>query len=111
MSPGYTTERCYFLDSNNTTSIIENQFDFSVNFFPNPVIDISTIYFLGGKTEKLICRVYDIQGKTRMEMEIHSILGFNNHNINLSSLPTGQYFLELINNQGLKKGHWFIKMK
>lgn len=68
-----------------------------VDIYPNPVNDQLTVAFEGkGATTSIIVR--NQMGQTITSESINTVDGINQHKIDLSSLSTGMYFVELVQN-------------
>lgn len=73
------------------------------NMYPNPVKDELTIYF-GNRNayEELQIRIINAEGKTQQEILIGSLnSGLYTKTIDVHSLKTGSYFLQILNQEGI----------
>ena len=76
-----------------------------INVHPNPVVNEFTVNINAAVTEKASWQITDINGKPVMQRPISLIKGDNETNINISHLPAGVYYLQVIGaniNQGVK---------
>ena len=68
-----------------TAEVVER----SIRVFPNPVSDVLTIDFAEAVNQSIEVRLRTIDGKTILSQPYES-------NLNLSNLPAGSYFLEIL---------------
>jgi hypothetical protein len=66
--------------------------------YPNPANTTITIDFNSSKENNIGYKIYDITGKVLMDKEPVVISGRYIEHVNLSSLPSGLYFVELLQN-------------
>lgn len=67
----------------------------SFSLFPNPASETISLQLNALKNEEVVCRIFDIVGKT-LHYELKSIkTGFNQIDFNLKDLPAGMVFFEL----------------
>lgn len=72
--------------------------EFAVNVFPNPASDFMHITFECKNNSGYLLIVSDISGKILQTETGETIEGINEAGLNVSNLPNGIYFMELISN-------------
>ena len=85
------SKKLLFQDPNGVTGVENNAF---VNVFPNPANNIINIAFDVQSTETLSLSLYDLSGKQVLNKQT-SISGFDKETVDVSTLPSGIYFLNL----------------
>ena len=65
---------------------------------PNPVLTEAIVDIYSSIAEKVSWTLTDMNGKTVMHRSLNLKKGDNSLNINLSSLPTGMYYLKVSGN-------------
>lgn len=81
-----------------TLGIKETTLNISLTAFPNPTTDNLTLQISDFNNEKLSYHLYDMQGK----MLIRGQLTAKQTQINISSLPNGTYFINVVNQENKK---------
>lgn len=85
------SKKLLYQDPNGVTGIENNAF---VNVFPNPANNIINIAFDVQSTETLSLSFYDLSGKQVLNKQT-AISGFDKETVDVSTLPSGIYFLNL----------------
>jgi len=86
------TSACYTIS---TVGISENESLGSIRIFPNPSNGTVTISSSSGLTDATV-RIYDLAGKVQLEK---SKISGQNIRVDISSLPSAAYFIEILNNE------------
>jgi len=81
-----------------TLSIKETELNISLKAFPNPTLDNLTLQISDYKNEKLSYQLYDIQGRLLNNGQIVA----QQTNIEMTSLPTAIYFINVVNQENQK---------
>ena len=81
-----------------TLSIKETELNISIKAFPNPTLDNLTLQISDYKNEKLSYQLYDIQGRLLNNGQIVA----QQTNIEMTSLPTAIYFINVVNQENQK---------
>lgn len=81
-----------------TLSIQETAFNISLIAFPNPTTDQLTLQIKNYNNEKLMYRLYDLQGR----LLDNGTLKTQQTQIDMSSVPSAIYFLNVVNKQNKK---------
>ncbi len=89
------------------TQEIDNQWLAKIS--PNPVSNILTFNFQNNKTEKVVIQILNELGQVVYTEKTNIIVGENNMNLNVQSLPSGIYFLKLSTNERLSSQK-FVKL-
>ena len=71
--------------------IKETPLNISLTAFPNPVIDILTLYVQDFNNEKLSYQLFDMQGKILMD----NVITVNPTQLNMSGFPVATYFINV----------------
>ena len=82
-----------FLSENQETIISD------LNVYPNPTSDYITLNFTSTTTEDLQLFLTDILGKTIFSKTLLTDKGEQNIRFQVSDLPKGTYFLQIVNNE------------
>jgi hypothetical protein len=81
-----------------TLSIKETELNISLKAFPNPTLDNLTLQISDYNNEKLSYQLYDIQGRLLNNGQIVA----QQTNIEMTSLPTAIYFINVVNQENQK---------
>jgi hypothetical protein len=81
-----------------TLSIKETELNISLKAFPNPTLDNLTLQIRDYNNEKLSYQLYDIQGRLLNNGQIVA----QQTNIEMTSLPTAIYFINVVNQENQK---------
>jgi hypothetical protein len=81
-----------------TLSIKETELNISLKAFPNPTLDNLTLQIRDYNNEKLSYQLYDIQGRLLNNGQIEA----QQTNIEMTSLPTAIYFINVVNQENQK---------
>jgi len=81
-----------------TLSIKETELNISLKAFPNPTLNNLTLQISDYKNEKLSYQLYDIQGRLLNNGQIVA----QQTNIEMTSLPTAIYFINVVNQENQK---------
>lgn len=81
-----------------TVGIKETELNISLSVFPNPTTDNLTLQISDYNNEKLSFQLFDIQGKQLSNGQIVA----QQTQINLNSLPTATYFINVVNQENKK---------
>ena len=81
-----------------TLSIKETELNISLKAFPNPTLDNLTLQISDYNNEKLSYQLYDIQGRLLNNGQIEA----QQTNIEMTSLPTAIYFINVVNQENQK---------
>lgn len=81
-----------------TVGIKETELNISLSVFPNPTTDNLTLQISDFNNEKLSFQLFDIQGKQLSNGQIVA----QQTQINLNSLPTATYFINVVNQENKK---------
>jgi hypothetical protein len=81
-----------------TLSIKETELNISLKAFPNPTVNNLTLQISDYKNEKLSYQLYDIQGRLLNNGQIVA----QQTNIEMTSLPTAIYFINVVNQENQK---------
>lgn len=81
-----------------TVGIKETELNISLSVFPNPTADNLTLQISDYNNEKLSFQLFDIQGKQLSNGQIVA----QQTQINLNSLPTATYFINVVNQENKK---------
>ena len=84
-----------------TLSIKETELNISLKAFPNPTLNNLTLQISDYKNEKLSYQLYDIQGRLLNNGQIVA----QQTNIEMTSLPTAIYFINVVNQENKKFNH------
>lgn len=79
-----------------------------INVYPVPATDMLNVEFVTGISADVIVRVYDVTGKLVTENNVDAETGFNNYQLDIRTLPTGNYFLTLTSGSKVETAQ-FIK--
>ena len=83
------------------TALTENNFNWSVQVFPNPFTESFLLKLDGFRGEKINCKIYDAEG--RLVLDAYSgLIESNNLVIDTSSFPAGLYLLKLVSPHHVK---------
>lgn len=63
--------------------------------WPNPVSDVLNVTLNQSKSEKLMLRVVDYNGRTLRSNQINTVRGLNQVSLNFSGLPSGMYIIQI----------------
>jgi hypothetical protein len=77
--------------------INETELDISVIVLPNPTTENLTLQISEYKNEKLFYQLYDLHGKQISNGQIST----QQTQINMNSLPTANYFLNIVNQENI----------
>jgi subtilisin family serine protease len=100
------TNQAYSLIISGYDQIVLNNADFSTNtiaIYPNPVSD--KIFINSSKNKILSYQIFDMQGRFIASEKINNLTDFS---IDMSSLNTGVYFIQLNSEDGISK-HKIVK--
>jgi hypothetical protein len=78
-----------------TVGIKETELNISLSVFPNPTADNLTLHISDYNNEKLAFQLYDTQGKMLNSGRVTTL----QTQINISSLPSATYFINLVNQE------------
>lgn len=78
------------------TNVFENKMH---AVYPNPVHGTLSIYIESTATDNIVLQVYDARGIMVAHQNKNIIAGNNNVQLNLQTLPAGNYFIKLISNR------------
>ncbi len=81
-----------------TVGIKETELNISLSVFPNPTMDNLTLQISDYNNEKLSYQLFDIQGKQLSNGQIVA----QQTQINMNSLPTATYFINVVNQENKK---------
>lgn len=81
-----------------TLGIKETELSISLTAFPNPTTDNLTLQISDYNNEKLSYQLFDMQGKQLSNGQIVA----QQTQINMNSLPTGTYFINVVNQKNKK---------
>jgi hypothetical protein len=81
-----------------TFGINETTSDVSVTIFPNPTADNLTLQLIGNMNEPFSYQLYDMQGKQLSNGKIVA----TQTQINMNSLPTASYLINVVNQKNKK---------
>lgn len=81
-----------------TLGIKETELNISLSVFPNPTADNLTLQISDYNNEKLSYQLFDMQGKQLSNGQIVA----QQTQINLNSLPTATYFINVVNQENKK---------
>jgi hypothetical protein len=81
-----------------TLGIKETELNISLKAFPNPTLNNLTLQISDYKNKKLSYQLYDIQGRLLNNGQIVA----QQTNIEMTSLPTAIYFINVVNQQNQK---------
>ncbi len=71
----------------------------SMDFFPNPAINSLSVSYTMVNSDQMRVRIHDLTGRIMLETLTNpSVDGSGTMSLDLSSLPSGQYYLQLIQN-------------
>lgn len=95
-----------FQQSNITVTSVEEwpQLDFTISAFPNPASEILNIY-IDTEQDELLYSLYELSGKTIAS----GIIAGNNHQIDVSHLKAGTYFLKITTRNKMLKTFKIVK--
>ena len=83
-------------NSDSTTSISEMNNQTSFGIYPNPVKDKAVLAISAGNSQqKTTYTIYDILGNIVAEKNLGTVSGISKHDIDVTSISSGIYFLEL----------------
>ena len=82
---------------NRLISKADNAPGFEISAFPNPAVDQIMINWKSNSNENLVLRINDSSGKVIVKENVAR--NIQNKTLNISHLPSGQYFLSLTGNQ------------
>lgn len=89
-------------DGNGNTSTNLTLKTGEVNLFPNPVLSnltIESLLYFAGTTD---VKMYNVMGEEVLRTSLKHMPGYNNHELNLSTIKPGVYFVELKNEEGVQ---------
>ncbi len=89
------------------TQEIDNQWLTKIS--PNPVSNILTFNFQNDKTERVEVQILNEVGQVVYAEKRNIVVGENNFNLNVQTLPSGIYFLKLSTNERLSSQK-FVKL-
>ena len=69
-----------------------------LSVYPNPATSELNIDFISSVNERSLLRLYTISGQIILTREIDLFEGDNHYRMDISSVPRGMYFIELITN-------------
>ena len=81
-----------------TVGIQEAELNISLSVFPNPTADNLTLQISDYNNEKLSYQLFDMQGKQLSNGQITA----QQTQINMNSLPTATYFINVVNQENKK---------
>lgn len=81
-----------------TVGIKETELNISLSVFPNPTADNLTLQISDYNNEKLSYQLFDMQGKQLSNGQIVA----QQTQINMNSLPTATYFINVVNQENKK---------
>jgi len=81
-----------------TLGVKETELNISLKAFPNPTLDNLTLQISDYNNEKLLYKLYDMQGKLLNNGQIVT----QQTKIEMTSLPTATYFINVVNQQNKK---------
>ena len=81
-----------------TLGVKETELNISLKAFPNPTLDNLTLQISDYNNEKLLYKLYDMQGKLLNNGQILT----QQTKIEMTSLPTATYFINVVNQQNKK---------
>ena len=81
-----------------TLGVKETELNISLKAFPNPTLDNLTLQIRDYNNEKLSYQLYDIQGRLLNNGQIEA----QQTNIEMTSLPTAIYFINVVNQENQK---------
>ncbi|AFU70553.1 secreted protein with Por secretion system C-terminal sorting domain [Psychroflexus torquis ATCC 700755] len=81
-----------------TLGVKETELNISLKAFPNPTLDNLTLQISNYNNEKLLYKLYDMQGKLLNKGQIVT----QQTKIGMTSLPTAIYFINVVNQQNKK---------
>ncbi len=83
--------------------ILEADNIYSVDVYPNPSKDVFSIDFFVPNTNKHVLEVYDLLGKQITSIEVNKPIGRHTIQLDLSSVSSGDYILQIKNNNYISK--------
>jgi hypothetical protein len=84
----------YELDPLQLNRILENVNSMEVNILPNPAENNLTVSFINKEPQKICLSIFDLQGRILHEETWNSMeMGKTSYTIGLNSIPSGQYFI------------------
>ncbi len=83
--------------------ILESDNIYSVEVYPNPSKDVFSVEFFIPNTNKHVLEVYDLFGKQIKSIEINKPIGRHTIPLDLSSLSSGEYILQISSNSNTSK--------
>ena len=83
--------------------ILESDNIYSVEVYPNPSKDVFSVEFFIPNTNKHVLEVYDLLGKQIKSIEINKPIGRHTIPLDLSSVSSGEYILQIKNNSYISK--------
>jgi Secretion system C-terminal sorting domain len=93
----YITDRITIsVNAMNTEQIVDNQ---QVKIFPNPTDGRFTLEFSGENEPQLQVQILNVMGQVMIRQSLDFSSGSVSHLFNVSQLPKGTYFLQIINKQ------------
>ncbi|WP_168797579.1 T9SS type A sorting domain-containing protein [Neolewinella litorea] len=81
-----------------------------VQLFPNPVEDVVTLRFDNPTGEPVMIHIYDATGRLQFARQLITSEGFNQVDVEVTSLPTGLYRMVLTPNSGPAHTRPFIRL-
>lgn len=85
-----------FTYSSVITMKVITAFEFKVKqVYPNPVHDVLNLYVESQSSDRVMITIVDASGKTVKQIPGNIEAGNNNFQINVASLPTGNYFIRI----------------
>lgn len=69
-----------------------------IKIYPIPASDFLNLEYKRDNSSTLYCNIYSAFGQKVMTKELNGKKGINKDNINISSLPNGVYFIEMVDN-------------
>lgn len=80
---------------------LENEKEISINIYPNPAVDILNVA-VSGNTEKASMEIVNLLGSKVMTISSGTVLQNGTRKIDVSALPKGIYFLNVVNENGTR---------
>lgn len=103
------TWRIIYVDTLAGAGIAHLYFDGNIRIYPNPVLNTLTIEYTSAKNTIESIRVFDLPGGNIPAVTSSSVTAIEKTNVDVSSLPSGMYFLEIENSDGRYCNMKFVK--
>ena len=98
--------KCIIASSSSSVVVVEDA-AMPLKLYPNPAKGIIKVSFSSTNETKAQIKVIDVTGRTVFNTQVQAVKGYNTHQLNLTHIAGGMYWLEL-NNGNLQQRVKFV---